>query len=122
MIGAELNASLGSQSALAILGSISASVTAAGTNQGTATLLASANNVVTTVASGTGVRLPASPTVSASDRIYVANNGANSLACFPPSGGAISSNSTDAAVTIAAKKAAEFFCVDGTNYTAVMGA
>lgn len=121
-IGAELNASLNSQASLAVLGSLSSSITAGGTTQGTATLIGSANNVVTTVAAGSGVRLPATPTVSASDRLHVANNGANTLACYPPSGGQLSGNTANVPALIAPKKSADFFCIDGTNYTAILSA
>lgn len=56
------------------------SITAAGTTQGTATQLVAAMNNVTTVASGTGVNLPAS---SAGLSIVVQNNGANALLVYP---------------------------------------
>lgn len=121
-IGAELNASLNSQAALAVLGSLSASVSAAGSTQGTATLLSSANNIVTTVAAGAGVKLPTSPTVSANDRLHVANHGANTLACYPPTGGQLNNNTANVPAMIAPKKSADFFCIDGTNYTAILSA
>lgn len=121
-LGAQLNASLGSQAALAILGSLSASITAGGTNQSTATLLANANNVVTTVAAGSGVRLPATPTVSANDRLHVANHGANALAVYPPTGGKLSNNTANVPALVAPNKCADFFCIDGTNYSAFLSA
>lgn len=58
-------------------------ISAAGTTQATATQLAAAINNVTTVASGTGVNLPASsPGLS----VVVQNNGANGLLVYPAQG------------------------------------
>ena len=123
MLGFELYTALGnSQQALAILGSLSAGVSAAGTVQSTATLLTSANNIVTTVGAGSGVRLPLTPSVSANDRLHVANHGANTLAVYPPSGGKLSNNTANVPAMIAVNKCADFFCIDGTNYTALLGA
>ena len=75
-----------------------ASVSAAGTNQGTATVLTSTYNVVTTVASGAGVELPvpASPGTSVS----IVNKGANALLVYPNSGGAIDAASTNVAISV----------------------
>lgn len=121
-LGAQLNASLGAQAALAVLGSLSASIAAAGSAQSTATLLSNANNIVTTVAAGSGVRLPVTPVVSANDRLHVANHGVNTLVVYPPSGGKLGTASTNVPAMIAPGKCADFFCVDGTNYTAVLSA
>jgi hypothetical protein len=85
-------------------------------------LLAAANNVVTTVGAGAGVRLPASPTVSANDRLHVANHGANTLAVYPPTAGKLSNNTANVPAMIAPNKCADFFCIDGTNYTAILSA
>lgn len=120
--GAQLNAQLGSPAALAVLGELSAGVTAAGTTLATATLLTTPNSAVTTVAAGSGVRLPATPTVSANDRLHVANHGANALAVYPPSGGRLSSNTANVPLILAPKKCADFLCLDGTNYSALVGA
>lgn len=121
-LGAQLNASLGSQAALAVLGSLSPSVSAAGANQAGATQLSAANNVVTTTGAGTGVRLPVTPVVSANDRLHVANHGANTLAVYPPTGGALSANTANVPAMIAPKKCADFLCIDGTNYIALLSA
>lgn len=76
-----------------------ASVTAAGTNSATATVLDSIYNAVGTVAAGTGVRLPP---VGIGSEVYVQNNGANDLEVYPPTGGAINAAATDAGITLAA--------------------
>jgi hypothetical protein len=62
-------------------------VSAAGTNQGTATALASQVNVVTTVGAGTGVSLPSS---AANTLIWVRNDStANTLEVYPNTGASI---------------------------------
>lgn len=120
--GSQLNATLGTQAALAVLGELSAGVSAGGTTQAGATLLSTANSIVTTVAAGSGVRLPVTPTVSANDRLHVANHGANTLAVYPPSGGKLSNRTANVPALIAPNKCADFFCIDGTNYSALLGA
>lgn len=70
------------------------SVSAAGTNSGTATVLTSQTNVITTVASGTGVRLPAGM------RTVVMHRGVNTLAIYPPTGGQIEALGTDVAFSL----------------------
>ena len=121
-LGSQLNAAFGEQGAFAVLGDLSTAVSAAGTNLATATLLTAANSIVTTVGAGAGVRLPVTPTVSAKDRLHVANHGANTLAVYPPSGGALSANTAGVPLMLAPKKSADFVCLDGTNYSALVGA
>lgn len=121
MLGSQLNYALGTQAALAILGDV-ASVSAAGTSQSTATLLAASVNLVTTVGAGSGVRLPTTPTVGVGDEIDVANHGANTLACYPPSGGKFGTNSANVPALIAPTKCARFKSIDGTNYLANLSA
>lgn len=79
--------------------STSSAVTAAGTNQGTATALTSVNNIVTTVSSGTGVVLP---TGAAGQSVAVYNKGANALNVYPASGASIDALSTNVAYSLAA--------------------
>jgi hypothetical protein len=59
---------------------VSASVSAAGTNQATATALTSDVNVITTAASGTGVVLP---TATVGRQVSVVNRGLNAVAIYP---------------------------------------
>lgn len=121
-LGSQLNATIGAQAALAVLGELSTAISAAGTTQAGATLLTTATSIVTTVAAGSGVRLPVTPAVSAGDRLHVANHGANTLAVYPPTGGALSANTANVPAMVAAKKSADFLCIDGTNYSAMLGA
>ena len=121
-LGAQLNAQLGSAAALAILGELTAAATATGASQSTAYAITTANTVFTTVAAGTGARLPVTPTVSANDRLHVANHGASTLAVYPPTGGKFGTASANVPALIAPGKCADFFCLDGTNYTANLSA
>ena len=97
----------------AIGGSSAAVISAAGSNQGTATLIAADINIVTTVGSGQGVRLPAS---SSSRARRVVNYGANELSVYPNSGGTINGGSANAAVTLAINGAVLFATADGTAW------
>lgn len=76
----------------------SASVSAAGATQGTATVLTTSYNVVTTVAASTGVILP-TPSI-AGLKVTVVNKGANTLNVYPNTGAAIDSAGTNIAVQI----------------------
>ena len=120
--GSQLNAWLGSQAALAILGDLTTGATAAGTGQSTAYAITTANTVFTTVGAGTGAKLPVTPTVSAKDRLHVANHGANTLAVYPPTGGKLSNRTANVPALVAPNKSADFLCLDGTNYSALLGA
>lgn len=67
--------------------SSASTVSAAGTTVGTSTKLTSAINTVTTVAAGTGVRMPDVPGGTASSVVWVVNNGANPLNVYPQTSG-----------------------------------
>jgi trimeric autotransporter adhesin len=73
-------------------------ISAAGTDQAGATLIAASINVVTTVAASSGVRLPAS---SATVNRRIVNHGANTLSIYPQTGGTINGLSANTAITIA---------------------
>jgi hypothetical protein len=92
---------------------VTASITAAGSTQGTATALTRPINVVTTAAASTGVILP--PTV-AGMRMIVINNGANALAVYPQSGGAINALATNAAYSLAVGARLEFIAASTTQW------
>lgn len=84
------------------------SITAAGSTQGTATVLPArmAYNV-TTVAASTGVLLPAS--VSGAE-VAVANNGANALLIYPATGEKINALSTNAGFSAATGTVTILYC------------
>lgn len=97
-----------------------ASVSAAGTTQGTATELTAADSEITTVASGAGVIL--NSTLSAGDSQTVFNAGANALKVYPPSGMKINALSTNAAMTLATNTGCLFKCVSTTRVFGVLSA
>lgn len=86
--------------------SFAGSLTAAGTTQGSAAVLAADVNLFTTVAAGTGAVLTAGP---AGTWQKVLNRGAAALLVYPPSGGAIDAEAANAPVTIPAGGGATFW-------------
>ena len=68
------------------------------------------------------VRLPAG--MRAGTIVRARNNGAASANVFPPAGGAINGGSADAAVALAAAKAADYVCTsnDGKTWFSLAGA
>ena len=96
--------------------STTGSISAAGTTQGTGTALTTSYNIVTTVASGTGVVLPAG---SAGLRVVVVNKGANSLNVYPASGAAIDSAATNAAVVLPVNGTATYEALSATQWYTV---
>ncbi len=88
-------------------------ISAAGTTQGTGTVLTTDYNVVTTVAAGTGVVLPAG---LAGREVNVVNRGANPLLVYPASGAAIDSNAANAAVTVLPNTTYEVEAISATQW------
>lgn len=121
MLGAQLTQWFGFQRALVLLGD-QATIAAAGTTQGTATAITTANSIVTTVAAGAGVILPGATVVGAGDRLHVANHGANTLAVYPPSGGKFGVSAANVPALLAVGKCADFYSIDSLNYTANLSA
>ena len=109
-----LSAGGGAGLALAICGSRSLTVSAAGTTAATATDLTSALNVITTCTEAAcGVQLPVN---DIADSITVINATAVNLRVFPPSGGAFNGNTADAPVTLGAYRGADFYQTGTANY------
>lgn len=90
-----------------IVGDVSAALTAAGTNKATSLALASAVNYLGTVASSTGVSLPA---MNQGDHVEVYNNGANAALVYTTIGVAdvINTQSANGGFTVSAQKGATF--------------
>ena len=106
-----------------VLGSVATGLTAAGTTQTTALALTADVNSVGTTALSSGVILPA--TASQSDTVVVFNGGANALEVYPPVGGTINGGATNAGVSLATLKGAEFRCVaasGGLTWIAILSA
>ena len=95
--------------------SITSSISAAGTTQGTATTLNTDYNVVSTVASGSGVVLPtaASPFGRA---VTVVNRGANALLVYPATGAAIDGAATNAAISVPVNSEIQFVSSSATQW------
>jgi hypothetical protein len=93
--------------------SIAATVSAAGTNQSGATELADVYNIVTTVGSGAGVKLP---TAGASLTYTVVNTTATNLLVYPNVSDKINGGTANAAVTVAAGSSATFIAKDATDW------
>lgn len=114
--------------ATGIVGTVATGLTAAGSTQTGALGLSNSVNVVSTVAASTGVRLPTVAgdvhVVQSGDVVTVFNRGANALSVYPPVGGTIDSLATNAAFSVAAGKAARFFCVadNGLTWHSLLGA
>lgn len=117
MLGAQLNAILGTQAALAILGDLADGISAAGTGQGTATALTATTSIVTTVGAGSGVALPL---CGRSDWLIVANFGANALMVYPRSGGKLNNNATNVGAMLPPSRVAMFQCRNTIDFLVIL--
>lgn len=97
---------------------VSATVSAAGTDQAGATALTNEVNRVTTVAAGAGARLP---TAVAGMAVPVFSDGANALKVYPATGAAIDALSTNAAHTLAVGEEAIYFALSSTLWLTIKG-
>lgn len=102
---------------LAGAGFVSATTSAAGTTQGDGTALTRDLNIMTTVASGTGVILPA---ITALRTVIVYNNGANTLKIYGASTDFIGTVAGSTGVTLAVGAVAIFYA-KATGVTNVSG-
>ena len=93
--------------------SISATVSAAGTNQSGATELSDVYNIVTAVSAGQGVKLP---TAEAQLTYTVVNTTATNLLVYPNVSDKINGGTANAAVTVAAGSSATFIAKDSTDW------
>lgn len=96
--------------------SINASVTAAGTGQATATPLTKEINVVSTVASGSGVLLP---TAIAGMVLIINNTSANTLNVYPATNAAINGGSANAAYTQISGASLQYYATSSTQWYTV---
>jgi hypothetical protein len=95
------------------ISSVGAGISAAGTVQSNATALTTQFNVVSTVASGAGVRLPVS---IAGMRITVLNTSANALLVYPATSGIINSQAANAAYSHPAGARLDFISTTTTQW------
>ena len=96
-----------------VIESVSGAVSAAGTVQANATVLASQINVVSTVVTGAGVQLP---NVVAGIRVTIMNTSANALLVYPPSGEAINSLAANAAYSQPAGARLDYISTSATQW------
>lgn len=113
MFSRELLPVLGPGAALAVIGSVTATATAAGTTQATATAITTVNTVCTTGTEGQGFLLPAS--MQASDEGKFMNASGATLYLYPTSGGKLNNNSANVPVAVADKKAVLFTYFNGSD-------
>lgn len=105
---------------LAICKDTATSVSAAGTTQGTATELLSADNEVTTVGSGAGVILASAG--SAGDEQTIFNAGANPLKVYPVSGMKLNALTANAPMILAVNTGCIFKFISSTRIFGVLSA
>jgi hypothetical protein len=94
-------------------------LSAAGTTQGTATVITKQTNQFTTVAASSGAILP-SP--EQGEFIFVANAGANALSVYPASGHSINALANNAAFSMAVGKNALFWAATSSKWYAILSA
>jgi len=96
--------------------SVSDSVSAAGSTQGTGTALTREFNRVSTVTSGSGVVLPSA---TAGMAIVIVNSSANSLLVYPASGAAINSLSTNVGYSHVTLATLQYIAISSTQWYTV---
>lgn len=95
------------------LGSTSATVTAAGTNQATATVLSSDVNIITSSSSGTGVVVPGA---TSGKYAVIVNRSANPINIYPASGHAFDGLAANAAISLPVNGFLEMFGSSTTQW------
>lgn len=117
IMGSGVSSALG---ATQIVGDVADNLTALGSTQGTALLLSTAINIVTTAAASTGVILMPSEVGA---EVYVCNLGANALSVYPATGAAINAIAANGAFSVGAGKAATFKGrANGTGWVTILSA
>jgi len=112
----ELQSQFSAPQTLAIQGSSALTVIAAGATQATATALPAANNIVSTATLNQGVILPG--TRQPFDQVNVANTTTVTICVYPPVGGNINGQATNAPCILAANYLVTFFSTGGNNWLA----
>lgn len=92
---------------------VDASVTAAGSTQGTATALTKTYNIVNTASANQGVKLP---DASTGTRVTVFNSTAATIKIYPYSGESINDLSANAALSLGPEKGRDFIAVSATQW------
>ncbi len=92
---------------------VSASITAAGTGQSTATLLFNGVNIIGTAAAGTGVMLSSNATPGSSQVVY--NGGANPVTVYPFSGAKINGLAINGGHVLATNTSCAYWIASSTQ-------
>lgn len=106
-----IDAGMSVRLAHALAGTVAATVSAAGTNQSDATLIASDNNLITTASDGQGVILPSFN----AGTIWIANATAVNVFVYPVSGGKLNGQTANAALELPPARAAVFKAISATD-------
>lgn len=101
------------------ISTVATSVSAAGTTQGTATLIQADWNDIGTAASGSGVILYNGVI---GDGCYVYNGGANAVRVYPPTSGNINQLSANSAHVLGINTAAVYYKITATAWRAILSA
>jgi hypothetical protein len=101
-----------------LMKSVQTGISAAGTVQGNATVLGNAINVVSTVATGAGVRLP---TAIAGMEVKIINLAANALLVYPATNGIINGLAANASYSLGANARLEFVATSSTQWYTMTG-
>jgi hypothetical protein len=101
----------------------SSGLTAAGSTQGTATLITSDFSVFSTVPASSGARLPVANASSmcglAGDIYVVVNASATAMLVYPPTGGSFVNAAASA--SLAGGKTGDFYCLGGNVWAPSVG-
>jgi hypothetical protein len=99
-----------------LINSVGDSISANGSSSTDATTLGNTINIITSVSSGQGVKLP---TAIAGMTIYITNTSANSLLVYPASGAIINVLATNAALTQESKATLHYVAASSTQWYSV---
>lgn len=116
MFARELTPILGPGAALAIVGSVSPTFTAAGTTQGTATSITTSVTNITAGGDATGAVLPQAMTVG--DSGMVCNATSTTKYVYPTSGGTINGGTANVPLALAPNTSMRFAYVTVSNVVA----
>lgn len=121
---------LGMQGQLAsnVIGSLSNTQTATGSSsQANSFAIVADITIFTSAASNSGARLPGGTgavyTPAPGDSFVIANQDANTMLIFPPTGGALNNGTVNTgSVSLTTHKSALCISIDGTNYIVIVSA
>ena len=114
MFAREVLPTVGPGAALAVIGSMASTFTAAGTTQATATAITTVYTNITTATEGQGAILAGSMNESDSGRVL--NSTSVDVYLYPPVGYKLNNSTANLPIMIPPNKVVSFACIDGNNY------